>query len=165
MVCLGSQLEAEGSCEWNWWHWVESQVDPCLQSDGYSNYSLEALVTAKCACKTALQHELGLPVCSEVPLLVHRTPMSSWLCSQNSHEQLIMFAKTPMSSSWLCSQKHPWAAADYVHKNTHEQQLIMFTELPCAADDVHWKVVDYICCCQYNGKLFSGLSDFFSCWW
>jgi starch synthase len=43
----------------------------------FSNYSLETLVTAKRACKAALQHELGLPVRSEVPLLVHRTPMSS----------------------------------------------------------------------------------------
>jgi hypothetical protein len=31
----------------------------------FSNYSLETLVTAKRACKAALQHELGLPVRSE----------------------------------------------------------------------------------------------------
>jgi hypothetical protein len=79
---------------------VESQGDSCLQSDGYSNYSLEALMTAKCACKAALQHELGLPVRGEHCLFtelpwaadnVHKTPMSSWLCSQNSHVQLMMF--------------------------------------------------------------------------
>jgi hypothetical protein len=41
----------------------------------------------------------------------------------------------------------------------------MFTELPCAGDDVHRKVIDYICCCQYHGKLFLGLSDLICCWW
>ncbi|CAK9863923.1 unnamed protein product [Sphagnum jensenii] len=49
--------------EWN------PKLDPCLQSDGYSNYSLETLATGKPACKAALQQELGLPVRSEVPLL------------------------------------------------------------------------------------------------
>jgi starch synthase len=49
--------------EWN------PKLDPCLQSDGYSNYSLETLAVGKPACKAALQRELGLPVRSEVPLL------------------------------------------------------------------------------------------------
>ncbi|KAL2631158.1 hypothetical protein R1flu_015844 [Riccia fluitans] len=48
--------------EWN------PETDPCLQSDGYENYSLENM-EGKAACKAALQQELGLPVRSDVPLI------------------------------------------------------------------------------------------------
>ncbi|KAF9626187.1 hypothetical protein IFM89_031314 [Coptis chinensis] len=49
--------------EWN------PQVDSHLQSDGYSNYSLENLQTGKPKCKKALQKELGLPIRHNVPLI------------------------------------------------------------------------------------------------
>ncbi|KAF3789343.1 Starch synthase 2 [Nymphaea thermarum] len=49
--------------EWN------PQLDVHLQSDGYTNYSLETLKTGKPQCKAALQKELGLPVRDDVPLI------------------------------------------------------------------------------------------------
>ncbi|CAO2820293.1 unnamed protein product [Amaranthus hypochondriacus] len=49
--------------EWN------PQLDVHLQSDGYTNYTLETLKPGKAQCKEALQKELGLPVRSDVPLL------------------------------------------------------------------------------------------------
>ena len=49
--------------EWN------PQLDVHLQSDGYTNYSLETLKPGKAQCKEALQKELGLPVRSDVPLI------------------------------------------------------------------------------------------------
>ncbi|KAL3689037.1 hypothetical protein R1sor_015346 [Riccia sorocarpa] len=48
--------------EWN------PETDPCLQADGYQNFSVEDL-KGKAACKAALQNELGLPVRSDVPLI------------------------------------------------------------------------------------------------
>ncbi|KAF8010158.1 hypothetical protein BT93_J0954 [Corymbia citriodora subsp. variegata] len=45
------------------------QYDVHLTSDGYTNYSLENLQMGKAQCKEALQKELGLPVCPDVPLL------------------------------------------------------------------------------------------------
>ncbi|XVF14276.1 hypothetical protein REPUB_Repub09cG0044800 [Reevesia pubescens] len=45
------------------------QYDVHLQSDGYTNYSLETLQTGKAQCKAALQKELGLPVREDVPLI------------------------------------------------------------------------------------------------
>lgn len=49
--------------EWN------PQLDVHLQSDGYTNYSLETLKSGKAQCKAALQKELGLPVREDVPLI------------------------------------------------------------------------------------------------
>ncbi|GMH15666.1 hypothetical protein Nepgr_017507 [Nepenthes gracilis] len=49
--------------EWN------PQHDAYLKSDGYTNYSLETLNLGKAQCKEALQKELGLPVCQDVPLI------------------------------------------------------------------------------------------------
>ncbi|XP_057838449.1 granule-bound starch synthase 2, chloroplastic/amyloplastic, partial [Cryptomeria japonica] len=49
--------------EWN------PEFDVHLISDGYVNYSLNTLETGKATCKSALQRELGLPVCSDVPLI------------------------------------------------------------------------------------------------
>ncbi|KAJ1295466.1 hypothetical protein BS78_01G226600 [Paspalum vaginatum] len=40
-----------------------------LQSDGYTNYSLETVQTGKAQCKKALQKELGLPVRGNVPMI------------------------------------------------------------------------------------------------
>ncbi|XP_010551849.1 PREDICTED: starch synthase 2, chloroplastic/amyloplastic isoform X2 [Tarenaya hassleriana] len=51
------------SKEWN------PRFDIHLQSDGYTNYSLETLQTGKSQCKAALQKELGLPVRPDVPLI------------------------------------------------------------------------------------------------
>lgn len=45
------------------------QYDVHLQSDGYTNYSLETLGSGKAQCKEALQRELGLPVRADVPLI------------------------------------------------------------------------------------------------
>ncbi|GAB2287842.1 Sucrose synthase [Dionaea muscipula] len=45
------------------------QYDAYLQSDGYTNYSLETLQSGKAQCKAALQKELGLPVRGDVPLI------------------------------------------------------------------------------------------------
>ncbi|KAG6482638.1 hypothetical protein ZIOFF_059271 [Zingiber officinale] len=45
------------------------ELDVHLQSDGYTNYSLETLRTGKAQCKAALQRELGLPVRESVPLI------------------------------------------------------------------------------------------------
>ncbi|KAL5582275.1 hypothetical protein UlMin_014717 [Ulmus minor] len=45
------------------------QYDEHLNSDGYTNYSLETLQSGKLQCKAALQKELGLPVREDVPLL------------------------------------------------------------------------------------------------
>ncbi|OAY79216.1 Granule-bound starch synthase 2, chloroplastic/amyloplastic [Ananas comosus] len=49
--------------EWN------PKYDVHLKSDGYTNYTLETLETGKPQCKAALQHELGLTVQDNVPLL------------------------------------------------------------------------------------------------
>ncbi|KAA8530375.1 hypothetical protein F0562_005084 [Nyssa sinensis] len=49
--------------EWN------PELDIHLQSDGYTNYSLETLQTGKAQCKAALQKELGLPIRDDVPLI------------------------------------------------------------------------------------------------
>jgi len=43
--------------------------DVHLQSDGYTNYSLETVQTGKAQCKEALQKELGLPVRGDVPVI------------------------------------------------------------------------------------------------
>ncbi|KAF8672594.1 hypothetical protein HU200_049281 [Digitaria exilis] len=40
-----------------------------LQSDGYTNYSLETVQAGKAQCKEALQKELGLPVRGDVPVI------------------------------------------------------------------------------------------------
>ncbi|CAL9121616.1 unnamed protein product [Musa textilis] len=45
------------------------EFDMYLQSDGYTNYSLETLQTGKSQCKAALQRELGLPVRDNVPII------------------------------------------------------------------------------------------------
>ncbi|XP_027153219.1 granule-bound starch synthase 2, chloroplastic/amyloplastic [Coffea eugenioides] len=45
------------------------ELDVHLQSDGYTNYSLDTLKTGKPQCKEALQKELGLPVRDNVPLI------------------------------------------------------------------------------------------------
>lgn len=45
------------------------ELDVHLQSDGYTNYSLDTLQTGKPQCKEALQKELGLPVRDNVPLI------------------------------------------------------------------------------------------------
>ncbi|KAG9139942.1 hypothetical protein Leryth_026298 [Lithospermum erythrorhizon] len=45
------------------------ELDTHLQSDGYTNYSLDTLQTGKSQCKAALQKELGLPVRADVPLI------------------------------------------------------------------------------------------------
>ncbi|KAK5820218.1 granule-bound starch synthase 2, chloroplastic/amyloplastic-like [Gossypium arboreum] len=45
------------------------QHDVHLQSDGYTNYSIETLQPGKAQCKAALQKELGLPVREDVPLI------------------------------------------------------------------------------------------------
>lgn len=44
-------------------------LPPCLQRDGYANYSIDTLTEGKAACKAALQRELGLPVNPNVPML------------------------------------------------------------------------------------------------
>lgn len=49
--------------EWN------PSSDVHLQSDGYTNYSLETLETGKAQCKAALQQEMGLTVRPDVPVL------------------------------------------------------------------------------------------------
>ncbi|KAI3520849.1 hypothetical protein L1887_10301 [Cichorium endivia] len=49
--------------EWN----PESDIH--LTSDNYTNYSLQTLHTHKPQCKAALQHELGLPVRADVPVI------------------------------------------------------------------------------------------------
>ncbi|RRT66390.1 hypothetical protein B296_00029990 [Ensete ventricosum] len=45
------------------------KFDVYLQSDGYTNYSLETLQMGKSQCKAALQRELGLPVRDNVPII------------------------------------------------------------------------------------------------
>ncbi|RWW84795.1 hypothetical protein BHE74_00006580 [Ensete ventricosum] len=45
------------------------ELDLHLQSDGYTNYSIETLQAGKPQCKAALQKELGLPVREDVPLI------------------------------------------------------------------------------------------------
>lgn len=45
------------------------EFDAHLQSDGYTNYTLETLRTGKSQCKAALQRELGLPVRADVQIL------------------------------------------------------------------------------------------------
>ena len=45
------------------------KFDMYLQSDGYTNYSLETLQMGKSQCKAALQRELGLPVRDNVPII------------------------------------------------------------------------------------------------
>ncbi|KAL9233759.1 hypothetical protein vseg_008714 [Gypsophila vaccaria] len=45
------------------------RFDEHLNSDGYTNYSLDTLKSGKAQCKTALQRELGLPVRNDVPLI------------------------------------------------------------------------------------------------
>ncbi|WOL17136.1 granule-bound starch synthase 2, chloroplastic/amyloplastic [Canna indica] len=45
------------------------ELDVYLQSDGYTNYSMETLETGKAKCKAALQKELGLPVRENVPVM------------------------------------------------------------------------------------------------
>ncbi|KAI5072277.1 hypothetical protein GOP47_0012383 [Adiantum capillus-veneris] len=45
------------------------ELDVHLNTDGYSNYSLNNLEYGKALCKAAFQKELGLPVRSDVPLL------------------------------------------------------------------------------------------------
>ncbi|KAJ8491284.1 hypothetical protein OPV22_013005 [Ensete ventricosum] len=45
------------------------ELDLHLQSDGYTNYSIETLQAEKPQCKAALQKELGLPVREDVPLI------------------------------------------------------------------------------------------------
>lgn len=45
------------------------EFDVHLQSDGYTNYTLETLDTGKAQCKAALQRELGLPVRDDVPIV------------------------------------------------------------------------------------------------
>ncbi|KAJ8491278.1 hypothetical protein OPV22_012999 [Ensete ventricosum] len=45
------------------------ELDLHLQSDGYTNYSIETLQAGKPRCKAALQNELGLPVREDVPLI------------------------------------------------------------------------------------------------
>lgn len=45
------------------------EVDVHLQSDGYTNYSIETRQAGKSQCKAALQKELGLPVREDVPLI------------------------------------------------------------------------------------------------
>lgn len=44
-------------------------VDPCLKSDGYTNYWLDDLKEGKAKNKLALQKELGLPERADVPLV------------------------------------------------------------------------------------------------
>lgn len=51
------------TADWNPRH------DIHLQSDGYTNYSLETVQTGKAQCKKALQKELGLPVRGNVPVI------------------------------------------------------------------------------------------------
>lgn len=48
------------------WHPLH---DVHLQTDGYTNYSIETLKTGKPQCKAALQRELGLPVREDVPII------------------------------------------------------------------------------------------------
>lgn len=45
------------------------EFDPHLTSDGYTNYTLETVQSGKPKCKEALQKELGLPVCKDVPVI------------------------------------------------------------------------------------------------
>ncbi|XP_020586618.1 soluble starch synthase 2-2, chloroplastic/amyloplastic-like [Phalaenopsis equestris] len=45
------------------------EFDVHLQSDGYTNYTLETVDTGKAQCKTALQRELGLSVRDNVPII------------------------------------------------------------------------------------------------
>ncbi|KAL0909135.1 hypothetical protein M5K25_023667 [Dendrobium thyrsiflorum] len=45
------------------------EFDVYLQSDGYTNYTVETLDTGKAQCKAALQRELGLPVRDDVPII------------------------------------------------------------------------------------------------
>ncbi|URE36117.1 starch synthase [Musa troglodytarum] len=45
------------------------ELDLHLQSDGYTNYSIETLQAGKPQCKAALQKELGLPVREDIPLI------------------------------------------------------------------------------------------------
>lgn len=45
------------------------EFDVHLQSDGYTNYTLETLDAGKAQCKAALQRELGLPVRDDVPIV------------------------------------------------------------------------------------------------
>ncbi|KAK9682372.1 hypothetical protein RND81_10G069200 [Saponaria officinalis] len=45
------------------------QFDVHLNTDGYTNYSLDTLKPGKAQCKTALQRELGLPVRDDVALI------------------------------------------------------------------------------------------------
>ncbi|KAL6640962.1 hypothetical protein ACP70R_019143 [Stipagrostis hirtigluma subsp. patula] len=51
------------TADWNPRH------DVHLQSDGYTNYSLETVQTGKAQCKEALQKELGLPIRGDVPVI------------------------------------------------------------------------------------------------
>lgn len=45
------------------------RCDVHLQSDGYTNYSIETVQTGKAQCKAALQKELGLSVRGDVPVI------------------------------------------------------------------------------------------------
>ncbi|CAA0828415.1 Starch synthase 2- chloroplastic/amyloplastic [Striga hermonthica] len=45
------------------------ELDSHLESDNYTNYSLETLKTGKSRCKRALQAELGLPAREDAPLI------------------------------------------------------------------------------------------------
>ncbi|KAG0494726.1 hypothetical protein HPP92_005720 [Vanilla planifolia] len=49
--------------EWN------PKLDVFLNSDGYSNFSIETVKIGKPKCKAALQQQLGLPVRAEVPII------------------------------------------------------------------------------------------------
>jgi starch synthase len=100
------------------------RLDPCLQSDGYSNYSLETLATGKPACKASLQQELGLPVCSEVPLLgfighLDNQKGVDWIagampCMMNQDLQLVMLgAGRKDLEEMLCHFEH------HYHEKVH----------------------------------------------
>ncbi|EPS68296.1 hypothetical protein M569_06471, partial [Genlisea aurea] len=60
---LGGILNGIDTDEWS------PEKDPHLQSDGYTNYSIDTLRTGKARCKSALQRELGLRVSPETPLI------------------------------------------------------------------------------------------------
>jgi hypothetical protein len=96
-----------------WWlqqllPWSFSDCQMCMQDCTAARTGFACVQWGTIACSQNSHEQL---------IMFTKLPWAADYVRKNTHEQqLIMFAKTPMSSSWLCSQKHPWAAADYVHR-------------------------------------------------
>jgi starch synthase len=96
--------------------------DVHLQSDGYTNYSVEIVQTGKAQCKEALQKELGLPVRGDVPVIAfigrldHQkgvdliTDAMSWIASQDVQVIMLGTARQDLEDTLrrLESQHYDW---------------------------------------------------------